>query len=157
MTINKFVKPTAFHTEAIHNDRVWLEVKEFVKKHDAEWFVITPVNFEFAKAMHGFNGTKRGYEKIILRRYKWLQDHGQKIQLHVHLGHFIETISRKEQEEKIVKAINWLKKNGFNFNKIVFGWWSFNKTSEEIASKHGLTMAKYFDYYNMHDYDLIKR
>jgi len=156
MTFNKIFKTTAVHTEAIHNDKVWEKVKEFVKNQDAEWFVLTPVDFEFAKTMFGFGGTAKQYEKTILQRYKWLQEHGQKIQLHVHLRYFVSMVSKKEQEEKIEGAINWMKKNGFDFDKIVFGWWSYNKISEEIVSKHGLVMPKYFDYYNIHDYDLIK-
>jgi hypothetical protein len=157
MQINKFAKPTAVHTEAIHVNKVWEEVKKFTKKNNnVEWFVITPLDFEFAKAMHGFKGTRKQYERILLERYRWLQENGQRIQLHVHLKYFIENVSKKEQEEKVTKAINWLKANGFSFDKIVFGWWSYNKISEEIVSKHGLSMPKYFDYYNMHDYDLVK-
>ena len=48
MQLNRLIKPTAIHTEAIHIDRVWQSMKEYAKKNKATWFVITPVNFGLA-------------------------------------------------------------------------------------------------------------
>jgi len=156
MKVNKITKPITIHTEAIQVDSVWEKIKEFASKNKAEWFVLTPVNFEYAKYSIGFEGNKKEYEKIILERYRWLQERGQTIQLHVHVRHLPETVSKKEKEEMIKDGYAWLKSNGFNPTKIVFGWWIHDDVMELMAKKLGLEVVGFYDYYFFHDYDFIK-
>jgi len=79
----------------------------------------------------------------------------------VHLRYFPDTISHKEKEAIITRAYKWLKSNGFNPRKVVFGWWIHDDEMERVAEKLGLEVVKYFDYYWFHDYDfaneLIRR
>lgn len=158
----KHTRPITIHTEAIFNDKVWSQIKKFVLSgKKAVRYVITPANYEYAVAECGFKGTKKQYEKIILERYKWLQKNGQDMQLHVHTIRFPEMyLSRKEliadHEAKIREAVKWMKKNGFNVTKIVFGWWSYNRDSIAIAKKFGLETVKELDYWYAHDFDMLR-
>jgi len=136
---------------------VWRGIKKFSLKHKAIWFVLTPENVDYVKVEMGFNGTKKKYEKIILKRYKWLQRHDQEIQLHVHLSMYPELIDKKEKERIITKAYKWLVSNGFIPTKIVFGWWIYDDEMLEIAKNLGLKVVGYYDYKHIHDYDLAER
>lgn len=158
----KYIRPLTVHAESIFNDKVWKEVQKFVRSgRKAIWFVLTPVNYEYAIAECGFKGSKKQYEKIILERYKWLQEHGQEIQLHLHTIRFPEMfLTRRalieEHEKKIKNAIRWLRVNGFDVDKITFGWWSYNEDSERIAGKYGLKTVRELDYHSFHDFDLLR-
>lgn len=145
------------HTETIHDKWVWKGIKKYSSKHKAIWFVFTPENIDYVKAQAGFKGTKKDYEKIILERYKWLQRHGQEIQLHIHLTMYPELISKTEKEKTIKKAYNWLVSNGFNPTKIVFGWWIYDDDMVNISERLGLKVVGYYDYKHLHDYDLAER
>jgi len=157
-------RPITFHTETVFNDRVWKKVVKFVEAgNKAIWFVITPVNYDFARTDHGLRLSKKEYEKVLIKKYNWLKEHGQEIQLHLHLSRVIidmydskeQNIS--EQEEYFKQSIGWLKKNGFEVSKIAFGWWNYDKNSMRIAKKYNLEVVKQYDYYWLHDFDFIRK
>lgn len=53
------------------------------------------------------------------------------------------------------EAVDWMKKNGFECNEWVAGWYIKDDKSIKIAKKYGL---KYFDSkftYDLHDYELL--
>jgi len=161
---HKLLKRTrvmTIHTEVLYDDRVWEKVKKYVLSgKKAIWFVLTPVNLDFLLGNNGYQGSGKEYEKKVLPRYKWLQEHGQDVQLHVHLRtipQLYETTeeARRDTEHKVKNGAEWLRKNGFNVDKIVFGWWSYNSISAEIAEKYGLKVVKRTDYYFLHDYDFL--
>ncbi len=161
----KKTKPLTVHTEAIFNDKVWEKVQEFVKSgRKVVWFVITPANYEYAIGEIGLDPkkiSKEQYSKILLERYKWLQENGQEIQLHVHTIRFPEMYMSKEglvadHESKIKEALEWLRNNGFNVTKIVFGWWSYNGDSIDVAKKYGLETVREMDHWFTHDFDMLR-
>ena len=143
------------HCEAIHNDRVWKNVKYWVKKyHRAIWFVITPVNYEFIQVEVGAP-PKPEWEEIITRRYTWLKSRQQELQPHVHLRLKPMFFSSKSwQEAKIKSAVSWMESSlGVKPDKIAFGWWSFNRDSVKISKSLGLDVVKRMDYFYTHDFD----
>jgi hypothetical protein len=156
----KRTRPLTIHTECMHKENVWEATKKFVNEGGfGIWYVVTPVNYEFVKAQSGCRLSEQDFEKTILERYKWLQDHGQKIQAHVHLRVKMHMYSPEEREDigrKITDATKWLRKNGFEVDEIVFGWWSDDQEAVEIAGKNGLKKIGRLDYYFIHDYDLVK-
>ena len=158
--INKRRKKTTIHTEVIYSDKIWKEVKDYVNKgKKAIWYVMTPVNIDFTRATFGYSGTDKQFERLLISRYKWLQEREQEIQLHVHLHVALPLLDEKEswkvQEDKIKKSLEWMKKNGFDVDKIVFGWWSYDKISMKLAKKYGLEVIHPYDYFYFHDYELI--
>jgi hypothetical protein len=153
MQMNRFLKPTAIHAESIHIDRVWEKAKQYAGHKKATWFVFTPENFKLVKETLGFKGSKKEYERILIKRYRWLKNHGQRIQLHVHLRYFPDTMKESDINKKINKSFKWLAKNEFLPTEVVFGWWIWPKCAEVLANKLGLKVVKYFDYYWFHDYD----
>jgi len=156
--IVKKTRPWAIHTECLHKNKVWDKVKEYVKKgKKTVWYVITPVDMDFVQVETGCDLTKAEYEKVLVERYKWLEQNGQELQLHVHLRVKMNMYEDEDKkiEEEITNAYNWMKKNGFNPNKIVFGWWSYNKKAENTANQLGLEVSTRLDNYFIHDYDLL--
>jgi peptidoglycan/xylan/chitin deacetylase (PgdA/CDA1 family) len=154
--------PITVHTEAVFNEKVWKAIQDFVDSgRKAVWYVITPTNYEYAVGEVGFKGTKKQYEKIILQRYKWLQEKGQEIQLHVHTIRYPEMYMSKSELEKdhrkkISEAVKWMRSNGFDVKKIVFGWWSYNNDSIRIAKDYGLETVREMDFWSTHDFDMIR-
>lgn len=156
-------RPITFHTEAVFNERIWEKVVKFVQAgNKAIWFVLTPVNYDFAKTEHGLRLSKEDYEKVLIEKYNWLKDNGQEIQLHLHLSRVLTDMydskeqNIEEQEEYFQEAVDWLKRNGFEATKITFGWWNYDENSLELAKKYGLQVVKQYDYYWLHDFDFIR-
>jgi len=156
----KRTRPWAIHTESLHKDNIWEATKRYVKNgNKAIWFVVAPVNYDFVKTESGINISKKDWEKRILERYKWLRKNNQEIQVHVHLRVKMELYESKKEEEtdvrnKILDSVKWFRDNGFNVDKIVFGWWSYNKLAEDIAKEKGLKVIRRLNNYFIHDYDL---
>lgn len=154
-------RPLTIHTECLHKDNVWKAVQRFVNSGGKViWFVITPVNFDFVKIESGCVLSPSTWEKTILKRYQWLRDHGQQIEAHVHLRvkmglYDSEAEAKKDIEKKVSGAAQWLRKNGFNISRVVFGWWSYNDFAIAVARENGLKTVKRLDNYFIHDYDLV--
>lgn len=154
-------RPLTIHTECIHRDNVWEAAQRFVNSgKKAIWHVITPANFEFVNAETGCSTDRAAWEKVLLSRYRWLKEHGQKIELHVHLRvkmHLYESRPEAERDakEKIEHACSWLRSNGFSPAEVVFGWWSCDDFAKGVASRLGLRTVGRLDYYFIHDYDLV--
>ncbi len=159
--IIKRTRPLSIHTECLHKDNVWAAAQHFVDSgRKAIWFVVTTANYDFVKAESGCMEDAKELERTVAERYKWLQAHGQQIELHVHLRVKMELYdSGREAAEdirrKITDGVSWLKSNGFNPKEIVFGWWSSDKTAEDFAAEQGLRTVRRLDYYFIHDYDLL--
>ena len=157
----KRTRQLTIHTECLHKENVWEAAQRYVDAgNKAIWYVVTPVNFDFVHAESGCRLSRQAWEKTILKRYKWLEAHGQRIEAHVHLRvkmHMYDSSEerRKEVKHKITGAAAWLRKNGFRPEKIVFGWWSFNDFALETARRLGLEPTRRLDYYFIHDYDLL--
>lgn len=156
-------RPLTIHTECIYNDNVWKSIQQFVLSgKKAIWYVITPVNFNLVLRESSHAMDRKLWEKTILKRYNWLREHGQQIEAHVHLRiktalYDSENEARKDEETKIRGAASWLRKNGFNPSRIVFGWWSFDRYAVRLAAEEGLKVTKRLDYYFIHDYDLLEQ
>jgi len=156
----KRTRPWAIHTECIHKDNVWKAVQKYVKSGRKDiWYVVTPENFDFVKTEAGVDISQNEWKKKILKRYKWLKDNGQEVQLHVHLRIKMNLYTgeemKKDVDKKVAGGLRWLKKNGFDPTSIVFGWWSYNNYAISVAKKHGLHISQRLDNYFIHDYDVI--
>ncbi len=157
----KRMRPLHIHTEALYKDEVWKRVQQFVESgRSAVWFCLTPVNYEYINIEFGCKLSKAQYEKVLLQRYKWLADHGQEIQLHVHMRVLPELYdspeeSLREQETRLKAALAWMKKHGYSPTKIVYGWWAEDENSRQLAKKYGLENQLRFEHYYIHDYDFL--
>ena len=153
-------RPLTIHTECMHKDNVWGAVQRVVYYGgNAMWFVVTPVNFDFVRTETGCGLKAQQWERIVLERYKWLAEHGQQIETHVHLRikmsmYDSDEAMKRDVNAKILGAVSWLKNNGFNPSMIVFGWWSCNGFAIAAAKKAGLKTVERLDNYFIHDYDM---
>lgn len=150
-------KPLSVHTEAVVLDEVWEKVKALARSGKVKrWYVMTPVNYDYTKQILNLKISKEEYSKILAKRYKWLLENNQSLELHIHLNKFMR-ISKEEQEELFKESIEWAKKElNLHFKEYVPGWWKDNETTLELAKKYGLRRPKFTEMKYIHDYDLIK-
>lgn len=154
--ISRF-KPLTVHTEAIMIDDVWEEIQKKVKNKEVlKWYVMTPANYDYYKSSFNIKLSKKEVEKIMVNRYKWMIENGQKIELHIHLSLTMQTITYDEQERLFVESIRWFKKKlGITPREFVPGWWSYDSNTLKICKKLNLDMIHPRDYDYTHDYHWI--
>ncbi len=150
-------KPLTVHAEAIMIDPVWEKIKKEVKKKKVlKWYIMTPVNIDYFKSEFNVKMPMQKLSKVMKERYKWMLDHGQKMELHIHLSHIIGNMSYKEQEKIFGKAIVWLKKElEIKVKEFVPGWWAYNEDTLRICKKFGLKMIYPKDYDFTHDFHWV--
>jgi peptidoglycan/xylan/chitin deacetylase (PgdA/CDA1 family) len=151
-------KPLTVHTEMIVDDEVWKEIKKKVNANKVhKWYLITPHNFDIFQSFFKLKMTQEEFEKILIKRYKWLVKENQDIGLHVHLSKNMKNMTYDEQETLIKRSLIWLEnKTEFVISDVVPGWWSYNEDTEKILKKLDMTLVKRCDYKSCHDYDWIK-
>jgi len=150
-------KPLTVHAEAIVLDNVWEEVKKLALSRKIKtWYVVTPANYNYLKEFLNIKMNKKKFSSTLEERYKWMLNHSQKLELHVHLN-IIMNITKVKQEKLIKESIEWANnKLGIRFSEFVPGWWTDNFETREILRKYNLKRIKRTDFKSMHDYDLIR-
>ncbi len=149
-------KPLSVHVEAIVFPEIWEKVKLLALSGKVKrWYIMTPANYTYLKSFFNLKISKKEMADIMEKRYKWLINNNQKLELHVHLNR-IMNISKNEQERLIRESMEWGEKNlGIRFKEFVPGWWMYNKDTEDILKKYNLKKIKKTDFRAIHDYDLI--
>jgi hypothetical protein len=142
------------HTEVVFYDPAWEKVKLICKKRKMVWFVITPANYDYAKAFFNCEMSKDQFSKVLSKRYKEMEKMGQRIELHVHLS-IEDNMLPAKQKKMIGEALAWVRSNGFDVKEFVPGWWSYNADMLKILDGLNLKAVRKTDYYAIHDYELI--
>lgn len=147
-------KPLTVHTEAIIIDSIWEKIKKEVKKNDVlKWYVMTPANIDYFKSEFNVKMSKEEMSEILKKRYKWMLEQNQKLELHIHFSLIISDMNYKEQERLFKEAIEWMKKElGIKPTELVPGWWTYNEDTIKLCKKYGLKMISEGDYDYTHDY-----
>lgn len=150
-------KPLTIHTEAIMIDSVWEKIKDQVKKGKIQkWFIMTPANYDYYKADFSISLSREKLSEIMKKRYKWMLEHKQKLELHIHLSMIMDNMSYKEQEALFKESITWTKKElGIEVKEFVPGWWSYNQDTLKILKKFNLKLITPKDYDFIHDYNWV--
>lgn len=128
------------HTERLHDDGLWIKIKEIVsffnkKNIRATWFSFNP-SFLVYRQM-GFD------EQKWIERLRYLANHNQYIEQHTHFyekekGDY--NLSPEHIKKRISEDKNWLEKQGYKIRGFVSGGWRINKEILQILSDLG------FDY-----------
>jgi hypothetical protein len=149
--------PVTVHTEALMLDNVWEEAKKLaISGKVRTWYVMTPANYEYLKMMFNFKMTQEQLSKTLEERYKWLINHGQDLQLHLHLC-IIMNISKSEQEKLFKESLQWMKeKLNIVPKEFVPGWWTDNSETREILKKYNIKRITRTTFKAIHDYDLVR-
>lgn len=157
MWITSRFKPLTVHTEAIMIDSVWEAVKKEVKKNSVlKWYVMTPANRDFFKSDFNVKISKKKLSEILRRRYLWMLEHGQKLELHIHLSLVAGNMNYKEQDKLFKESINWIKKElGIKPAEFAPGWFIYNEDTLNLCKKYRLKMIYEGDYDYKHDFQLL--
>lgn len=150
-------KPLTVHTEAIFIDSIWEEVKKRVKENKVHvWHLMTPVNYELYRSSFNTRLSKNEISKIMKKRYLWMKENNQKLELHIHLSLTMNQMSYQEQEKMFKEAISWMKKElSITPTEFVPGWWSYNQDTIKLCNKYKLKLIREYDYDYTHDYHWI--
>ena len=148
------LKPLTIHTEAVVIDSIWEEVKN--KSNSGKihkWYVMTPANYDYFKSSFNVKLSQEKVSKILKERYKWMINHGQQLELHIHLS-MLMNMTLAEQEKMINEAVNWMKSE-LNVvpSEVVAGWWCYDSNTLKVLKKHNLKLIKFSDYDSEHDYE----
>lgn len=149
-------KPLTIQVEAIMIDNVWEKIKKNVlSKKVFKWYIVTPANYNSLKAYFNIKQSKREISKIMAERYRWMLEHGQRLELNIHLS-IIEDMSLEEQEKIFKEAISWIKKElKIKVKEVIPACWAYNKSTMELCKKLELKLIKFSDYNSTHDYHWI--
>lgn len=155
--LTNYFKPLTVHTEAIFLDEVWDKIREKSLRGEVlKWYVMTPANYDYFKVFFNTKLSKQKISKVMTKRYKWMLEHNQKVELHIHLSKLMN-MSYKEQEKLFDESIKWFEKNlEFRPKEFVPGWWAYNKETIKILKQHSIKMINENDYKSTHDYNWIK-
>jgi len=154
--ISRF-KPLTVHTEAIMIDSIWGKIQEEVKKKRVlKWYVMTPTNMHYFRSEFNIRMSRQKVSRLLKERYKWLLNHNQKLEPHIHISHVMNNISYKEQDKLFKESLKWMKKE-LNVvpKEFVPGWWSFNEDTLKLCAKYNLKMVYERDYDYTHDYHWV--
>jgi peptidoglycan/xylan/chitin deacetylase (PgdA/CDA1 family) len=154
--ISRF-KPLSVHVELVMDDDVWEKIKDKVLKKEVRvWHVMTPVNYELYKTSFNIKMHKNRLSEIMKKRYLWMKEKGEKIELHIHLSLTMKNMSYAEQKKMFKESIDWMKKElGITPKEFVPGWWSYNKDTLKICQEFDLKMIYERDYDYTHDYHWV--
>ena len=155
--ISSRFKPLTVHTEAIMIDSVWEEIKKRASSGEVKkWYIMTPANKGYFKSEFNVKDSEDKISEIMKKRYKWLLENKQKLELHIHLSQLIENMDYKDQERLFEDSLNWIKKElGIGIKEFVPGWWAYNEDTIKICKKFNLKLIKERDYDYTHDYTWV--
>lgn len=132
----KNVKEKTIHTEAFMRDDMWKSIKNKIIGRGYTWFVITPTNYDYCKTYFNLKMEKDEFINILKERIKFLQENNEEIQLHIHLCMSKKFLDIELQNKKFFEALEFMKALNLEPNKIVLGWWIYNRKTIEIAKKY---------------------
>jgi len=142
------------HVEKIWDEKVWVNLVEFIKTHKCHLFLMSP-QFEYQKNVLGYCGTKRELEKMLKKRYlglKKLQEVFQfKVGLHLHVSLFPGEMRDNLKKDLFHNSIYFLE-DIFNFiDGVTFGWFKYDVYLKTLCSNSQFPILH--KGISFHDYD----
>lgn len=123
-----------FHTERLHDDKVWKHVSDVARflscqGISATWFSIAPVHPAYIE----FSPSKWAY------RLKELSSENQLVEQHTHFyrerkGQY--DLSWANLEKRLLEDKNWLESHGFQIKGFVAGGWAVTKELFTLLVRH---------------------
>jgi len=129
-------------------------ILDLIKNFRTTPFVLTPANYDYAKAFLGFRGSKEKFSNELTEKYTELAKYA-KIELHLHVALFPEFLSLNDKRKMLEEALSWGEEHGFEFKQIVFGWWKYDSECMKLCEEMGLKIVERGTYPHIHDYDLL--
>jgi hypothetical protein len=142
-----------FGKKIIHLEGIYFtskKLKKHLRKYKSKCYCVCPVNYEYFNSFLVTNLTKNEFYKSLKKNYLELKEMRISLQLHVHLALLPNRLSYAKKESMIKSAYDFfVKELDIVPTEIVFGWYSSDKESIEIANSFGLKVIKE----HLHIYD----
>lgn len=129
------------HVETIVNIEVFDSLLAYVKKHPKTMLMLTGWNEPWIKArVQADFLTDKEYTDILTERYTKLGNATRNIGLHTHLFHpkTIKVPTFKQQFDKIISNLEFIKSLGFCINDFAPGWYGYNYDSVKACCLAGI-------------------
>jgi len=149
--------PRASTPLSVHTEMIWMTypiLLDLVRNFRTVLFVLTPANYDYAKAFLGFRGSKKEFSSNIAKKYEELARYAR-IELHLHVSLFPESLPLNEKRKMFEEAFLWGKEHGFEFKHVVPGWWKYDLECLKLCEKMGINVVERGTYPHIHDYDLL--
>jgi hypothetical protein len=152
-------KKIAITLESIYIDEVWEEVQKLVNsKKIIKWFIVTPADYDYLKNIYNLKITKSEMANIMAKRYRWMLDKKQELELKLYLTRLANNITKDEQELKIKQALYFMAKGlKIKPSEIMFGWYAYNTDTKDLLKNYNLKLINEKDYSKIYiDYEIIE-
>ena len=152
-------KKSVVTIESIYIDEVWQEIQKLAEsKKVSKWFIVTPADYDYLKAIYNLKISKLEMANIMAKRYKWMLEHGQELELKIYLTRLANNITREEQELKLRQALHFMAKGlRIKPTEVMWGWYASNKDSRELLENYKLKTSDEKSYKKVYiDYEVIE-
>jgi hypothetical protein len=144
--------------ESIFINEVWQEIQRLVlKKKIKKFYIVTPANYEYLQSLYNLKISRIDLANLMVKRYRWLLEHGQELELKLYLTRLSNNITAQEQEIRLRQALHFMSKGlRIKPTEILIGWSAYNKDTESILNNYKLKLIEGKKSF-IDDYDLIKK
>ena len=157
--LNIFKKTSIVTIESIFIDEVWQEIKRLVEsKKIKKWFIVTPADYDYLKSIYNLQMSRLDMANIMAKRYKWMLEHGQELELKIYLTRLANNITKEEQEQRLRQALHFLAKGlKIKPSEVMFGWYASNRDSRELLEDYKLKLINEKSYKKVYaDYEILE-
>ncbi|MHA1696609.1 MAG: hypothetical protein ACTSUG_15200 [Candidatus Helarchaeota archaeon] len=123
--------------ENIVRDEMWELLKKNIRK-GKEWYVLTPVNYDYFQVIDNLEMTRDTYIKTLKERLDFLKKNNERIQLLIHLNKIRKFLKKETQENKIKFAIQFLNSLNIKPTKLISIDNAYNADTLQIIKKYGI-------------------
>jgi len=157
--LDVFRKNRIVTIESIYIDEVWQEIQKLVdSKKVKKWFIVTTADYDYLKSLYNLQMTKLEMANIMAKRYRWMLERGQELELKIYLTRLANNITKNEQDLKLRQALHFMAKGlKIKPTEVMFGWFAYNQDSKELLNHYNLKVADEKKYKKVYtDYELIE-
>jgi hypothetical protein len=152
-------KKTVVTVESIFIDEVWQEIQKLSESNKVKkWFIVTPADYDYLKCIYNLQMSKLEMANIMAKRYKWMLEQGQELELKIYLTRLANNITRDEQETKIKQALHFMAKGlKIKPSEVMFGWFASNNSTRELLEDYRLQLVNEESYKKVYaDYEVVE-
>jgi hypothetical protein len=145
--------------ESVFIDEVWQEIQKLVESGKVKkWFIVTPADYDYLKSIYNLQMSKLDMANVMAKRYKWMLDKGQELELKIYLTRLANNITREEQEAKLRQALHFMAKGlRIKPGEVMFGWYASNGDSRTLLENYKLKLINEKSYKKVYtDYEVVE-
>lgn len=145
--------------ESIFIDEVWEEIQKIVHRGKIrKWFIVTTANYNYLQSLYNLSISKLDLANLMAKRYNWMLQNGQELELRIFTTRLANNIDKQEQEIILKEALHFMAKGlKIKPTEVMFGWYAVNKDGKDLLQQYNLKLADEKSYPKvMADYEIVE-